>query len=651
MKFKCFSILFLMVLFSQLNAQNTNDDVLFVVDDESVYASEFLRVYNKNLDLVQDESQKDVDEYLKLFTNYKLKLKEARVLGFDKKPAYLRELKNYKKQLAKNFLTDTKVTDALVKEAYERISNDVKASHILIKVSENASPQDTLVAYNNIVRLRNRALHEGFEKVRTNVHNGKSVFGEDLGYFSGFKMVYKFESVAFNTPEGEISKPFRTQFGYHIINVIEKRKSRGERTVAHIMVVDKKEDTIANNAEIRINEIYKKLNQGEDFESLAKQFSDDKSSASKGGKMAPFSSGQISSKIFEDTAFSLKNNGDVSQPIQSKFGWHIVKLIDKKPIAPFKDMKSELENKVKRDSRSKLIDNALHDKLKIKYNVKSNPEALAYFTSILNDDYYKRTWRLPNNFKSDKPLVKIGNKQITYKAFGDALVRNQKGIRNREPFVNLVSKAYNNFLNISLVNYQEDNLENENEEFAYIVNEYRDGLLLFDLMETTIWNSAKNDTLGIQNYYKTNKDSYIWSERVDAIVASSANQKVLKKVSKLLAQNKELSEIKETVNTNGDIHVIFTADKMDANHQALPNHFKFEKGISKIYKHNDALVVVKVKEVLPQKQKSLKEAKGLVTSDYQVYKEDNWLKTLRAKYKVEVNKEALLKVKQKIKKQ
>ncbi|GAA4235859.1 peptidylprolyl isomerase [Postechiella marina] len=639
------------MLFSQLNAQKTNNDVLFVVGGEPVYTSEFLRVYNKNLDLVQDESQKDVDEYLKLFTNYKLKLKEARALGFDKKPAYLRELKNYKKQLAKNFLTDTKVTNALIEEAYERISYDIKASHILIKVSENASPQDTLVAYNNIVSLRNRALQEGFENVRTSVHNGKSIYGEDLGYFSGFKMVYKFESMAFNTPVGEISKPFRTQFGYHIINVIEKRKSRGECTVAHIMVVDKKEDTIANNAEIRINEIYKKLNQGEVFEALAKQFSDDRSSASKGGQMAPFSSGQISSKIFEDTAFSLKNNGDVSQPIKSKFGWHIIKLIDKKPIASFKDMKSELENKVKRDSRSKLIDDALHDKLKVKYSVKPNPEALAYFTSILNDDYYKRTWRLPNNFDNDKPLVKIGNKQITYKAFGDALVRNQKGIRNKEPFVNLVSNAYNNFLNTSLVNYQEDNLENENTEFAYIVNEYRDGLLLFDLMETTIWNSAKNDTLGIQNYYKTNKDNYIWPERVDAIVASSANQNVLKKVSKLLAKNKELSEIKETVNTNGDVNVIFTTGEMEANHQALPNHFKFEKGISKIYKHNDAFIVVKVKEVLPKKQKTLKEAKGLVTSDYQVFKEDNWLKTLRAKYKVEINKEALAKVKQKIKNQ
>lgn len=651
MKLKCFSILLLVLFFSQLNAQNANDDVLFVVGNESVYVSEFLRVYNKNLDLVQDESQKDVDEYLTLFTNYKLKLKEARALEFDKKPSYIRELSSYKKQLAKNFLTDTKVTDELVEEAYERISNDVKASHILIRVSETASPKDTLAAYNNIVNLRDRAVKEGFEKIRESVHNGKTIFGEDLGYFSGFKMVYKFESMAYNTPVGEISQPFRTQFGYHIINVIEKRESRGERTVAHIMVVDKKEDTIANSSEIRIKDIYKKLNQGEAFDALAKQFSDDKSSASKGGKMAPFSSGQLSSKEFEETAFGLVNNGDFSKPIQSKFGWHIVKLIEKKLVAPYDEMKGELEAKVKRDSRSKLIDNALQDKLRAKYNVSNNQNALDYFASILNENYYKRSWVLPIEFQNEKALVKIGDKQFTYKDFGDVLVKNQRNLRGKVPFLTLVSNAYDVFLSSNLVQYQEDNLEIENEEFAHIVGEYRDGLLLFDLMENTIWNSAKEDSLGIKGYYETNKDNYVWPERIEAVVASSAKQKVLKKVSKLLDKNMPLSEIKKLVNNNGEVNVIFTSEEMDASHQALPKNFRFEKGISKIHKHNDAFVVVQVKTILPKKQKTLDETKGLVTSDYQVFKEENWIKELKNKYKVEVNTDALVKVKNKIKNQ
>ena len=297
-----------------VKGQSVDNDVLFTVANEPVYASEFLRVYNKNLDLVQDESQKDVDEYLKLFTNYKLKLKEARNLELHEKPSYKRELSSYKKQLAKNYITDSKVTDELVKEAYERMSYELNANHILIKVDENANPQDTLAAYNKIIKLRERALNEGFEKVRAEVHNGQTVYGEKLGYFGGFKMVYKFETVAFNTNVGDVSKPFRTRFGYHIVNVLDKRKSRGERTVAHIMVVENKSDSLAEKPEVRIQDIYKKLNQGEAFESLAKQFSDDKNSAPKGGMLKTFSGGQIRAKEFEDVAFTLENIDDVSEP-------------------------------------------------------------------------------------------------------------------------------------------------------------------------------------------------------------------------------------------------------------------------------------------------------------------------------------------------
>ncbi|SFZ92113.1 peptidyl-prolyl cis-trans isomerase SurA [Flaviramulus basaltis] len=650
MKLRTFLSLFFIIFFLKVNAQSNSKEVLFTVGDEPVYTSEFLRVYNKNLDLVQDESQKDVDEYLKLFTNYKLKLKEAEALGLNKKPSYLRELSNYKTQLAKSFMKDSKVTDALVEEAYERISYDVNANHILVKLPSNANPKDTLVAYNNIMKLRERALKEGFEKVRAEVHNGQTIYGEKLGYFSGFKMVYNFETAAFNTAIGDISQPFRTQFGYHIVNVLDKRKSRGERTVAHIMLVDKKGDT-TYNPEVRIQEIYKKINQGEDFESLAKQFSDDKSSASKGGMLSPFSGGQLSAQEFEDVAFGLKNIGDVSEPFKTNYGWHIVKLYDKKPIPEFEAIKSELIEKVKRDDRSKLIDEALVNKLKKHYDIIDNQTALSYFESILNDDYFKRTWQLPTNFAADKPLVKIGNKQFSYTDFGDYLIKTQRNPTQKAPYESIISDKYESFLNDNLIKYHEDNLEDENEEFAYIVDEYRDGLLLFELMETTIWNAAKTDSIGIQEYYKNNKENYVFPKRVDAVVASSQKQKTLKKVSKLLEKNMALDQIKSLVNSNDKIDVIFTSGIIDEEHQTLPKNFDFKKGISKIYKHNNAFVVVQVKNVLPETQKTFDEAKGSVISDYQNFKEENWIKELSEKYKVVVNQEALQNVKAQIKNQ
>ena len=646
MKLKYSLTLFLACLVMQLNGQSAKNDVLFTVADEPVYTSEFLRVYNKNLDLVQDDSQKNIDEYLKLFTNYKLKLKEAKSLGLDKKPSYLKELDKYKKQLAKNYITDSKVTDALVKEAYNRMSYEVNADHILVKVNENATQQDTLKAYTEILKLRDRALNEGFEKVRAEVHNGQTLFGEKLGYFTGFKMVYKFENVAFNTNVGDISEPFRTRFGYHIVNVLDKRKSRGERTVAHIMLVEKNQDSLSEKPEVKIQEIYKKLTQGESFESLAKQFSDDKNSAPNGGKLKPFSGGQIRAKAFEDVAFNLEKEGDVSEPFKTEFGWHIVKLHKITNVPSFEEMKPELVEKVKRDDRSKLIDEALINKLKLKYNIGVEPN-LEYFVSILNNDYFKRTWSLPDNFNGRESLIKIGDKQFTNNDFAVYLLNTQRQRTKEAPFETLVSEKYQSFLKESLIKYQEDHLESENEDYANIVAEYRDGLLLFDLMENTIWNSSKSDSIEIERFYQKNKANYFKPERINAVVAVSTKQKTLKKVSKLLSKNMKLDQIKSLVNGNDKIDVIFTSDVMDAEHQALPEAFEFKKGVSKIYKHNDSFVVVKVNEVLPKEQKSFNEAKGKVISDYQNYKEEKWLNDLKAKYVVKVNEDVLSDIKSK----
>ena len=649
MKVKFFSCLSILFFVSQFYAQSPKETPLLVIDNDPVYKADFLRVYNKNIDLVQDESQKNVDEYLKLFIDYKLKIKEAHALGYHKKPGYVKELTAHKKQLSKKFLTDNKVTDNLVEEAYNRISQDVKASHILVRINETASPKDTLQAYQKIVDLRKQALKEGFETVRARVHNGTTIFGEKLGYFTGFRMVYKFENAAYNTPVGNVSQPFRTQFGYHIVNVLDKRKSRGEITVAHIMIATKKDDKDEEASKTRINDIYKKVQQGEAFDALAKQFSDDKSSASAGGKMKPFTGGQISSELFENTAFELKNMGDVSKPIQTQFGWHIIKLHNRKLTPPLKDIKDDLEKKVKRDSRSQLINTAMLTKLRNKYKIDFDDKQLAYFESILTPEYYKGTWRLPKDFLKNKELLTIEKDKYIYHDFGVFLENYQNRIINKETYKTIVAKAYNKFLDEQLLKYQETHLEQENPDYAHVVEEYRDGLLLFELMNNTIWDASKSDSLKIKDFYKAHKVNYVWPKRIDAVVASSAKQKVLKKVAKLLESNVAIDSIKSRMNKSNAVDVIFTTGKMDKNHQALPAKVKFKKGVSKIYKHNDAYVVVQVKDVIPLKPKTLSEAKGQVTSDYQAQKEKNWLSDLRKKYHVTINKDVLEGIKNSIK--
>ncbi|HKK11520.1 MAG TPA: peptidylprolyl isomerase, partial [Flavobacteriaceae bacterium] len=543
-------------------------------------------------------------------------------------------------------LTETKVTDALVKEAYDRYKQEVHAAHILIMMDEN--DRDTLEVYNRLLKLRERLQNESFEKLKKEVHNGSTVFAEDLGYFSVFKMVYKFENVAYNTKVGEVSMPFRTRFGFHILKVFDKRPAHGQVTVEHIMVSHKQTDSTID-PEVRIKEIYKKIEQGENFESLAKQFSDDKSSASKGGLLPPFTGGQLSSTEFEDVAFGLKEDGDISQPFESAYGWHIVKRIHKKDIQPFEAVKEELESKVKRDSRSSLINSALANSLKSKYNVVEHKETLPFFESILTDDFFKNGWKLPEYLVKNKAALTIGKKEYSYSDFGNYLMSVQRRYTGKpEPFKDILQKELDAYTQTNILKYHEDNLEFENKDFANVLQEYRDGLLLFDLMEKNVWNAAVKDTIGLENFYEAHKDRYFWKDRVDAVVVSSANKKDVAEAEKLLKNGATVEEIKAKLNSNKEQKIIVTTGLMEIEHQMLPEDLEMKVGVSKIYEKNDAFHVVKVNKIIPKTAKTLEECKGNVISDFQNEIEKNWVQTLRKRFVVKINNDVLAKVKSQI---
>jgi len=644
-----FRLSFLLLLVLGLTFAQDKDEVLLKVDGESIMTSEFLRVYNKNLDLVKDESQKDVDGYLKLFTEYQLKLKEAKRLKLDEDAKYQREFLRYKKQLTKNYLSENKVTDALVKEAYDRSNMDVKASHVLVRLDEGA--KDTLDAYDQVLKLRERVLKEGFDAVKDDMHNGKTIFLEDLGYFSAFKMVYDFETAAYNTEKGDISMPFRTQFGYHVVQVNDKRPSRGTITAAHIMIALKQKDTLLD-PEQRINDIYKKIQQGENFESLAKQFSDDKSSAKNGGSLKPFKSGQLSSIIFEDQAFALSEDNHISQPFKTEYGWHIIKRLKLTPVQTFEELRPSLESRVKRDSRSKLINDAMVNELKKRYTIGFNEAAKPYFTQLLTNEYFARSWRLPEEFEKESTVFLINDRAFSYNEFGRHLMSAQRAYANRPAeFSEVIDKELDKFFERSILQYREDNLELENEDFANILKEYRDGLLLFDLMEKEIWNKASKDTLGLEAYFQKHTSKYQWNERVDVIIASSGNKSNAEQALSLMKKQKSEEEIKSTLNTEKENNIIFTKGVFNINDSKLPKDFEIKEGISEIYEHNGAFHVINVIAILPAGNKTLEEAKGNVINDYQEELERNWIDSLYQNFSIEVNDKALQAVKEKIKNQ
>ena len=489
--FVCFNI-----SFSQLK-----NDELFKVNDSVVLIDEFNRVFNKNIELIDEKNQKDFDSYLNLLVNYKIKLAEAYELGYHEDPKYKSELSKYTKQLQNTYLTDKETEERYLLEAYDRTKLEVNVSHILIRIeSDNI---DTIQVYNKLNSLRNSFGNSTTDEFKKKYNQDNLMIVEDLGYFSVFKMIYDFENVAYNTPVGEVSEPFRTQFGFHILKVNDKRNSLGEVTVGHIMTYKSKTD-----AQERIKNIYDSIQSGTSFEYLAKKYSEDKNSSFKGGRLNPFSSGQINSIPFENAAFNLDTDNNISEPVETKYGWHIIKLYNKQNVKDFDQIKFELLNKLKKSSRFNKITDSFYSFLLKRYNLSYENENLNYFISIIDQSYLQGNWSIPEEIDDEKILVKINNKILKYIDFATFLEDNQKKY-NIISTKDLVYDLYKRFIDYNALEFYKNNLENENAEYKFVINEYREGLLLFNLMQEKIWTLKDSDTINLREFYNKNINKYV----------------------------------------------------------------------------------------------------------------------------------------------
>lgn len=472
------------------------DKTLVSIDGEKTSVAEFKRMYEKNLGAIDNEEAKSISSNLTLFINYKLKVKEAYRIQLDTLSSYKKEIAQYKDQLSAPYLQDTTFINTLVEDAYFRTKNEVKAKHILILLSKEATPKDTLIAYNKILKLRERILEgENFEAIaaefsedrsaQNDPQTGRKGNGGNLGYFSAFRMVYPFEVAAYATKVGEISMPFKTKFGYHIMQVDDIKESKGAIEAAHILI--KGTDAASEN---RIKDIYTKLMNNEDFEALAKEFSEDTGSKNDGGKLGKFEAGRMV-KPFSDAAFSLAEVNDFSNPFKTRFGWHIVKLIKKHPIRSFDEMKKELKDKVKKSARMQLSKKAIVTKLEKKYTIVEFEDA----KKILNRQDLRT---LPKD-SLQQTIFSINSKNILQETF----IQYIKNRRNLPIF-----QLFKTFKEAQILAYYKENLIHTEPEYAHILKEYEDGLLLFELMQEKIWTASSKDTLGLKKYFKTNAANY-----------------------------------------------------------------------------------------------------------------------------------------------
>ena len=620
------------------------DPILLNVAGESVARSEFDRVFKKNnKDSVFTEQS--VREYLDLYINYKLKVKEAETMKMDTSETFRSELSGYRKQLAQPYLNDKEVSENLIREAYERLGKDVKASHVLIKVAQDALPKDTLAAYNRISKIREMILKGAdFSKVARDSSEDPSAKenGGDLGYFTGMQMVYPFETAAFNTKPGTISMPVRTRFGYHIIKVLDIRNAQGEIHTAHIMVRTPKDaaDSVIAGADKKIHEAQAALKAGMPWDSVVVKFSEDKGSAKKGGELPWFGTGRMVPE-FEKAAFALKNDGDVSDIIKTSYGYHIIKRLERRSIPPFDEKKGELKQMISRDSRNDASKQSMIAKIKTAYKFKEMPKTKDEVVAILDSTLTEGEWDFTKAEKFSKPVFTLtdsNNVVTTYtqQDFAKYISTHQTKRGGNSPQAIGLS-MFDNWVGETVMSFYEERLDKIFVDFRNLMREYRDGILLFDLTDKMVWSKAVKDTAGIQEYYEKNKNNYLWGERCDATIYTCANAKIAADFRKQLLKGKKTAgEIMSSLNKETANAVNTREGRFNKGENEIVESTGWKKGISEPITKDSKVYIVDVKNVLPVQPKTLEEAKGVITADYQTYLEKEWIASLRAKYTVQV---------------
>lgn len=630
--------------------KETTDPVVLEIGDNKVKKSEFLQIYLKNNESPKFD-EKSMDDYVDIFTKFKLKVVEAEKEGYDTIPKLKRELEGYRNTLSQPYLVDKSMQENLVNQAYERMKTEVKASHILVKLGPKPTPEDTLAAYKRISELKKRIeAGEDFEKVArsTGGSDDPSVAtnGGDLGYFTAFQMVYPFEEAAYTTPKGKISSIVRTRYGYHILKVTDSRPARGTIKTAHIMIATGKnasnEDKEADRK--KAYEIYEKAKNGEDFAVLAEQFSDDSQSATKGGELPAFGSRTTTRMIpvFEDAAFTLKNNGDISTPVQSDYGYHIIKRLDWKPLASFDELKKEIQSKVSKDDRAKVTQDSFIAKIKKEYKYKSlKAKNIQWFYANTDSSYLKNNFNY-NKLTSDKPLFVLNKKNFTQKEFADYVVKNSKFIRNGS-FKEIIDEQYANWEKNEILNYEKSRLDTKYPEFKLLMNEYHDGVLLFEIMSNKVWNKAAQDSVGLMQFFATEKNKYTWGKRIDALVYECLDKNIADKVYSMIAKNDTISSktIINEVNKTSELNLKVKTNKYELASTPFLEGHEFTKGLNKPYEEKGKYYVVYVNTIMDAMPKELSECRGAVISDYQNYLETTWLKELKLKYPIVLHKDIL----------
>ena len=576
-------------------SDDKKDPVVFTIGGRDVKKSEFEYFYNKNTQLESVED-KSFDDYVDLFINYRLKVAEGYAQGVDTTQAYIEELAGYRKQLAEPYLSMPNWGDSLVQEAYDRRKWEVKASHLLLTCDQN-TPKSVADSLYNVILGYQHEVQQGasFDSLARNYSQDPSarVNAGDLGYFSSLQMVYPFEQAAFNTPVGETSV-VRSSFGWHLIKVFDKRQSEGEVLVAHIMKLNPNGfEESPTDPKTAIDSIYNVLKGGADFATVCEATSDDQGTARNGGLYNWISRSSRFPQEWLDAAFSLKEKDELTKPFMTSYGWHILKLIDKRLDAP-------------RDS--------------------------------VNDE------RLKMQLMQDEDRMKAGKERFLAKT-RQSLMQDKK-----------LSKTVANWTDEGLMNWLDKNLEEREPDFRNIYREYHDGLMLFEVSNEAVWEKAQKDTIGQEQYFEQHRAEYAYDqpkfkgafvECVDDSLLCAALTKIYENVDAIEAAD----VVRQTILTDSILtpnpkvprfHIINGIFSHGDNDLVDVEQFHLEGAK---FTAKEKMPFAKTYGRLIQAPESVDDIRGAVIADYQMALEKEWVAQLKKKFTVKINQKELQKLK------
>lgn len=651
-----------MMMPSLLSAQSYTKKTLITIGDKEISAREFMDTYEKNNINTDVLDKKSIDDYLKLYVDFQLKVTEAEYLKMDTSATFQKELANYRQQLAKPYFSNEDITDELVKEAYERMQYDMNAAHILFRCDANAIPADTLKVYNKAMEIRERILKgEDFNAMAVEFSEDPSARDMEeipgvrrayvgnkgeLGYFSAFDMVYPFETGVYNTEVGSVSMPIRSSFGYHLIKVNSKTPALGYIRAAHIFIAADPKDPNKTDSLLcaKANNIYNEvINDQENWTEYVRKYTDDKGTIANSGLLSPFKVNQIVPE-FISVVKELQQN-EISKPVKTSFGYHIIKLVGNTPPADFDTEESKIKERVGRDMRGQLSEEIAMRRIMKDNNFKENLKVKDAFIATIDSSIITAQYKPKEEIDMTQVLFSTKKKSWTVEDFVNFIYKNQKTQGFLTPAA-YAYQLYDSFLQQEVFAYEDSRLEEKYPDFKALVQEYHDGILLFSLMENEVWNKAVEDTLGLQNYYEANKESYMWNDRVRAMVVTCHNRGDVEQIKNMMRNDIEIDSLRSFIKENkvkATARVAFYQKGDNVNVDATQ---WIENGMAEYASSVDnSTQIIKILEVRKPEPKTFREAKGLITSAYQVELEAEWLEQLREKFDVKIDEKLLTKVK------